>query len=897
MDSLAAAAVSSRWMDTRLDPGQRAAQLVGQMTLDEKIAEVHGVGYPLIADPTAGYAGKIPGNSRLGIPAVYLADSPVGVGNGATGVTQWADTAALAATWDTDVAGQYGRAYGAEQAGKGHNVALGPTINILRLPNWGRAPETFSEDPYLTAQQSAAEIKGIQSQHVIATAKHFVANNQEVQRSSINVVASEKARKEIYQPAFKAAVQAGVGAIMCSYNRVGGTYACANADDLIGTLRDAWNFDGMVMSDWGAVHSTVLSAKSGLDLEMPGVADEANPAPLDDLWGSYFNSRLKSAVQSGAVTTAELDGMVTHILTAMFRIGLFDHPTPDPVTVKDTNVSTPEHQALSERIAEQGTVLLKNANGALPLNAGSVRSIAVIGDAAKNPLTAAGGSAAVIPSAPVVTPLDGITARAGSGTTITYAQGTLGTNPLPAVPAGAFRRPHRDLLRQRRPHRLADRLGAGREPGHHRQPRRGRIGDDLVRPVHRHDHRAGRWDVPVLAAGRRVRHGVHRRPAGRVLHPDVRAHPERSGQPDRRRAQHPRRGHPVPARTGDGGEVRHHRRAAPGLAAPAGPARRAGRRGRARRPTSPWSSRPHRPARDGTADHSHCPADQDALISAVAAANPRTIVVLNTSSAVTMPWLAQVAGVVEVWFPGQTAGTAISRVLFGDVNPSGKLPVTFPASDQQGPARSAVDYPGDGTDVYYSEGTLVGYRWFDAQGQEPLFPFGYGLSYTTFRFSDLKVRPSTETPSAHDNSGHPRSSGWTVTARVTNTGIPGGGRGGPALRRRPGRCARARATTQGLHEGHPQTRSDQDGAVGAPSQRARGMEQLRHRMDRHEGPLPALRRRLLAEPPAPGRDLRLTEQPRHGAAGSCWRAPCRSCPSMGYRGFSSSMVRPTPPTA
>ena len=331
------------------------------MTLDEKIAEVHGVGYPLIADPTAGYAGKIPGNPRLGIPAVYLADSPVGVGNGSTGVTQWADTAALAATWDTDVAGQYGRAYGAEQAGKGHNVALGPTINILRLPNWGRAPETFSEDPYLTAQQAAAEIKGIQSQHVIATAKHFVANNQEVQRSSINVVASEKARKEIYQPAFKAAVQAGVGAIMCSYNRVGGTYACANADDLIGTLRDAWNFDGMVMSDWGAVHSTVKSAKSGLDLEMPGVADEANPAPLDDLWGSYFNSRLKAAVQSGAVTTAELDGMVTHILTAMFRIGLFDHPTPDPVTVKDTNVSTPEHQALSERIAEQGTVLLKNA--------------------------------------------------------------------------------------------------------------------------------------------------------------------------------------------------------------------------------------------------------------------------------------------------------------------------------------------------------------------------------------------------------------------------------------------------------------------------------------------------------------------------------------------------------
>jgi beta-glucosidase len=794
----ATAAGGGPWMNTRLDPAQRAAQLVGQMTLDEKIAEVHGAGFAVITDPTAGYAGSIPGNSRLGIPAVYLADSPVGVGNGATGVTQWADTAALGATWDTVIARQYGRAYGAEQAGKGHNVALGPTINILRLPNWGRAPETFSEDPYLTAQQAAAEIKGIQSQHVIATAKHFVANNQEVQRSSINVVASQKARKEIYEPAFKAAVQAGVGAIMCSYNRVGGTYACENADNLIDTLRDAWNFDGMVMSDWGAVHSTVLSAKSGLDLEMPGVADDNKPGPLDFLFGSYFNSKLKAAVQSGAVTTAELDRMVTHILTAMFRIGLFDHPTPDPVTVKDANVSTPEHQALSEQIAEQGAVLLKNADGALPLDTGRVRSIVVIGDAAKNSLAAASGSALVIPSAPVVTPLDGITARAGSGTTVSYAQGTLGTNPLPAVPASAFS----DLTATY--YGTADLTGApiASEPVANLDitGNPAAIGSAATWSA----RYTGTMTAPAdgtyrfsLQAGGYVTVWIDDQP---VVSFTPFFEPTQNGLLNLSAGEHSIRVEVTP--------FQHELVTVDKFAITAGlhlgwqpqQDQLVAQAAAAAQAADVAVVVASAPASEGSDRRSLAlPADQDALISAVAAANPRTIVVLNTSSAVTMPWLAQVAGVVEVWFPGQTAGTAISRVLFGDVNPSGKLPVTFPASDQQGPARSAVDYPGDGTDVYYSEGTLVGYRWFDAQGQEPLFPFGYGLSYTTFRFSDLKVRPSarTQTPSTTDDADHPRSRGWTVTARVTNTGNRTGAEvaqlyvGAPAGAREPVRQLKA----------------------------------------------------------------------------------------------------------
>jgi beta-glucosidase len=743
------------WTDASLSPGRRARLLVARMTLDEEIAEVHGAGYPLFADPTTGYAGVVPGNSRLGIPPLYLADSPLGVGNGSTGVTQWADTAALASTWDRSVARAYGSAYGAEQAGKGHNVALAPTVNILRTPLWGRAPETFSEDPYLTAGQSSAEIRGIQSRHVIATVKHFVANNQEILRSHINVVASEKAKHEIYQPAFKAAVRAGVGAVMCSYNRVGGTYACENAHELRGVLRRAWHFDGMVMSDWGAVHSTVAAARNGLDLEMPGAADDSNLSPLDQLFGSFFNTKLKAAVLNGSVSRAELDRMVTHILTAMFRVGLFDHRLPDPATLKDTVVSTAAHRALSTRIDERGTVLLKNA-GALPVSTRGTSSIAVIGDAAQNPLTAGGGSAAVTPSSPVVTPLAGITARAGSHTRVTYTPGTLGLGALPAVPASAFGSglaatyyASADLSGEPIASTTVPDLDISGTPSQVAAATTwsARYAGTLTAPAtgrYRFSLQAGAF-VTVLIDGRRVvtftpwrepvQDGLVRLTAG-AHHIEVRVTPLQATfvtvdqfavTPGLHLGWQPREDL---------------------LVARAAAAARA-----AQVAVVVVSAN----ASEGWDRKSlSLPADQDELIAAVAARNPHTIVVLNTSSAVTMPWLGKVDGVVETWFGGQTAGTALARVLFGDVNPSGKLPVTFPASDRQGPLHTHLQYPGDGDSVYYKEGTRVGYRWYDATHQRPLFPFGYGLSYTRFRFSDLHVTP--------------HGSRSTVAAKVTNTG-------------------------------------------------------------------------------------------------------------------------------
>jgi len=756
--TLAAATGDRPWMDAALSPQDRARLLVARMALDEKIAMVHGVGFAF----NQGYAGAVPANSRLGIPALYLADSPVGVGNGSTGVTQWADTSALASTWDTSLAASYGDALGAEQAGKGHNVALAPTINILRLPVWGRAPETFSEDPYLTGQQAAAEIRGIQRQHVIATAKHFVANNQEILRSSINVVASRRTLEEIYQPAFRTAVQeAGVGAVMCSYNRVNGTYACENAEELTDTLRDAWRFDGMVMSDWGGLHSTVKAARAGLDLEMPGVTSETNPTPIDKIWPSYFASKLRAAVLDGSVPTSTLDAMVTHILTAMFRIGLFDHRLPDPATVKNTVVSTPAHRALSTKIAEDGTVLLKNAGSLLPLDSRTLRSIAVIGDAAsEHPQTAAGGSATVLPSEPVVAPLAGITDRAGTAVTVTHARGTLGVDALPAVPASAFgagltvtyyasnnlsgppvatgTAPNLDITGTPPPVATLPTWSA-------------RYTGIIIAPA------AGDYRFS-LSAGGYVHVWIDDKPV--VTFTPMRE-PTQNGLIALTAGPHSIRVEVTPFQaplvTVDQFAV------TPGLHLGWQPQEnlmidQAAATARAADVAVVVVSVPAAEGMDRSA--LALPADQDKLISAVAAANRRTVVVLNSSSAVTMPWLDTVGAVVEAWYPGQTSGTALARVLFGDVNPSGKLPVTFPAYDAQTPARHTVEYPGDGSDVYYSEDLLVGYRWYDANDQTPLYPFGYGLSYTSFRFNNLSI---------HQSHGQ-----FVATVTVTNTGTRAG---------------------------------------------------------------------------------------------------------------------------
>ncbi|MDT7802145.1 MAG: beta-glucosidase [Actinomycetota bacterium] len=692
---------------------KRARQLVARMTLDEKIAYCHGV------PATRGFTGHIPANTRLGIPALRLADGPSGVGNGSVGVTQWPDSKALAATWNPGTATDYGKAYGAEQAAKGHNVALAPCINIIRLPHWGRSFETYTEDPYLNGQLAAATIRGIQANHVMSTVKHFAANNQEILRNSIDVVVSERALQEIYFPGFRAAVQqGGTGAVMTSYNKVNGTWAHENRLNVQDTLRDAWGYDGWVMSDWGGTHSTVQTAKAGSDTEMPG--------------STYLGDALKAAVQNGSVSEAQLDTMVTQVLTPMIRVGLFDHPLPDPATVVDTVVSTPAHLDLARRIGVEGSVLLKN-DGVLPL--ARPRGIAVIGDAADaGAQTHGGGSGSVTSNGPVVTPLAGIRARAGA-IPVTYARGTLGIAALPVVPASAF--------------------GAGLTATYYAST--DLTGDPL-----------GTETVPNLnvtatpAAVASQTDGWSARYTG-TFHTDAAAYRlsltagglttlSIDGKvvltylPGRESVQNAL----VTLTAGD-----HALEVTYVSAAPAG--------GRAPRTSLVLGSQAgydqlHQEAAaaaraadvavvvlaDVTSEGMDrstlaLPADQNALVAAVAAANPRTVVVLNTSGAVLMPWLGSVKGVIANWYAGQEQGNAVAAMLFGDAEPGGRLPETFPASDQQGPAKTGVEFPGDGVHVFYDEGLAIGYRWYQHSGEKPLFPFGYGLSYTSFRLDDLRV--------------------------------------------------------------------------------------------------------------------------------------------------------------
>lgn len=611
------------WLNSAQSPERRAAELLAAMTRDEKLTMLHG-GAP------CGYVGCVDGNRRLGIPALHLQDGPVGAGNGLRDVTRMAAPVAGAASWDTELMRRYGEVLGSEQWGKGTNVVLAPTINIVRDPRWGRAFESLGEDPYLAGELGAADIRGIQSQGPMAQVKHFVVYNQETHRNTAadNAVVSERAVREIYTPAFEAAVTRGhADSAMCSYSAVNGPFACENGPLQNGLLKGDLGFTGFITSDWEATHSTVASAEGGLDMEMPG--------------RTFYGRALTEAVRSGRVSQATIDDHTRRILVAMFRRGLFDRP---PTGSRHAVVASPAHAAVSRQVAEEGSVLLKNARSVLPVSP-AVRSIAVIGDDAGPGVLSQGGGSSGVHAPHLVTPYRGIRSRAGHGVTVTYAPGVPPANG--PRPAGAGSYPT---------------AGGGTD----------RARRESVRSSHdRAVATARAADLAVVFVG--------------LL------------QTERR-------------------DLR-------------------------------------------TIDLS---AEQNRLVADVAAANPNTVVVVNSGSAVTMPWAGAVRGIVENWYPGQEAGHAIAALLFGDVNFSGKLPVTFPASLADVPAHTGERWPGrDGT-VRYDEGLDVGYRWYDSRRKTPMYPFGYGLSYTTFGYSGLTV-------SAPDASGE-----VTVGFDVTNTGTRAG---------------------------------------------------------------------------------------------------------------------------
>ena len=603
------------YKDPQAGVEQRVEDLLSRLKADEKLEMLSGAGWM-----------ESHGNERLGIPRIHMADGPMGIRawtgpsnetnaqNARVVVTSTAFPVglAMAATWNPEIAAKEGQVIGREARALGRDQVLGPTVNIARTPVWGRNFEGYGEDPYLASQMAVGYIKGMQGEKVIATVKHFAANNQEEERLKIDEKISERALEEIYFPAFRAAVEeAGVWSVMSAYNKVNGRWCAENATLLQDVLKGRWGFKGHVVSDWGSTHSTADTVNAGMDLEMPGGEVTARWLEKSRATGSdglyLLPDKLRPLVAGGQIKEAAVDDAVRRLLRTMFTAGLFDR-TNQPAG----EVDTADQRAVARTAAMQSVVLLKNQGDLLPLDAGKLKAVAVIGPNAAVARMGGGGSS-MVRAKNITTPLDGIREKAGTQFQVGYALGIAmpGEDPTKDTPE--------------------ERAALQKEAA------------DL----------AAKADVALLFVG-------------------------------------------------DGPKVE--------------------------------SEGFDRKSMD-------LPEGQEELIRAVAAANKNTVVVLNVGSPVAMGWLDKAPAVLNAWFPGQEGGTAVADVLFGDANPSGKLPMTFPKAWKDSPAHRF--YPGQNGQTEYGEGIFVGYRYFDRpRAAVPLFPFGFGLSYTTFALSDLAVTPA-----------------------------------------------------------------------------------------------------------------------------------------------------------
>jgi beta-glucosidase len=603
------------------DAAARAAETEARMTDDERISLTRGhltSQMPGQSPPPPGVrpgAGFLPGVPRLGVPALYETDASLGVtwigGARGNGGTQLPSGVAQGATWNIDLIERGGRMIGSEARAKGYNVMLAGGINLMRDPRGGRTFEYFGEDPLLSGLLGGAAVRGIQSNGVISTLKHFAINPQETGRAFMNTVIAEDALRESDLLAFEIAIERGdPGSIMCAYNATNGPQSCGNRFLLTDVLRDDWGFKGFVMSDWGAVDA--------LDYALAGL-DQQSGAGLDPQ--PFFGEQLKQAAQSDPAYRQRLSEMVRGILHAVYDNGLDRQPA-----APGGMIDTEGNARIALEVARQGIVLLSNPRGILPLGT-DVKSIAVIGGHADAGTPVGGGSSKVLGDA---------------GPSITLPFLIDGTAPFAFMINRDFNR--------------SAPLSAIRAT----------VPDATVR------FRSGRYTSEAAMAASQADVAI------------VFAN------------QYQTEGYDVPD-----------------LSLPDG---------------------------------------QDALIAAVARANPNTIVVLQTGGPVKMPWKDSVAAIVEAWYPGARGGEAIADVLFGKVNPSGRLPVTFPKSEDQLP-RPVLDgldtlepnfiglgAPGQQLDVNYDiEGSDLGYRWYSREGIEPLFPLGHGLSYTSFAHDGLEI--------------------------------------------------------------------------------------------------------------------------------------------------------------
>lgn len=612
---------------------EKIEKIISELTLKEKVAMCHGNGLF-----------RTEGVKRLNIPPIKMSDGPMGVraefpddswmpiGNSDDYVTYLPCNTALASTWNVNLAHEAGRVLGNEARGRGKDIILGPGINIVRSPLCGRNFEYMSEDPYLISKLAVPFIRGVQENNdVAACVKHFAVNNQETERLKVEVEVDERTLKELYLPAFEAAVKEGNAySIMTAYNKLFGYY-CSHSEYLIKEiLEDEWGFDGVVISDWGAIHDTVEAATAGMDIEMNVTCN------FDEY---FFANQLIKAVEEGKVNEEVINEKIRRILRLMYKINIFSNDR------KRGRYNSPKHREKTLYIARESIVLLKNENNVLPLKDNQIRTLAVIGENA-NTMHSNGGGSAEIKALYEVTPLLGIKARLGGQTEVKYAKGY-----------SSDKSEKEKLIEE------AVELA--------------KISDAVV----------------IIGGLKHTAEDMELENNALTVSKDkeIKRHVDSEGY-------------------------------------------------------------------DKT--DMDLPYNQDELIKRVLEVNKNAIVVMLSGAPVKMTeWIDNAATVVQTWYNGMEGGTALAEVLFGDINPSGKLPVTFPRELEDSPAHKIGEFPG-GEKVKYSEGIFVGYRYFSTYDVKPLFCFGHGLSYTNFKYEDLKILVNEEVADVD----------ISVVFKLTNTG-------------------------------------------------------------------------------------------------------------------------------
>ncbi|MBO9498506.1 MAG: glycoside hydrolase family 3 C-terminal domain-containing protein [Novosphingobium sp.] len=761
------------WADPSYSPECRARFVLEQFrTVEEKLRFLSPPPPGLDADKAAATNVRDVGK-ELGIPQIGGSDGPAGLVRGAT-ATALPSPLAVGASFDPAIAAKYGDVIGSEFRAAGLGTILGPAFDVARSWKFGRLSESMGEDPFLMAHQAAAEVKAIGDRKVLVQMKHFANYGQEAGRvgdqpsggaPAGNNAVSEKALREIYLPSFEAAVkQGGAGGVMCSFPRINGVYSCENAH-LFDILKREWRFDGFVGPDFPSGQRSITRAvMAGLD-SGSFVASSFNAALAHE-------KSLADAVRDGDVPESRLDDMILRRLIPYYRLGIFDDP---PKKVGD-DVSTPAARETAAEILAGGSVLLKNDAGILPFGA-QVRSVAVIG-------MQAGPKADVVElGSPYVDPkhlvpaLDAIEARAAGKVKVAYAQGTLGTAPLPEPAPGLF---------------TAANGAAGFAAEYYANPNLDFSGTPLASEVVADPSLAkapaiaglpenNQWSVRYTARFTPQVSGLHKfalHGSGSArLFVDGKLRSEfeladfanaifapvelQAGRPVEVRIDYTPRAALRPERmTMFGQDMGLSLRF--GYAPPDDLIARAVAAAKQADVAVVFAGERFGEGMDRAS--LSLQNDQDALIAAVAAANPNTVVVLSTGGPVAMPWLPKVRGVLETWMGGDAYGPAVAGMLFGDREPDGRLPVTFPADASQGPATHSYEFPGTVDPAtgrldtsYFDEGVLVGYRYWDAHGQQPLFPFGYGLSYG-------RIGVTGESASLQPDGG------ILASARLTNSG-------------------------------------------------------------------------------------------------------------------------------